>query len=223
MNIVLNDIEYNAITDINELTLDKFTRLEPLIIQDVNFLNKNEIYVKIAEIICGVEEDYFFHNLPLDELPKLESLVDSIKSTELKMQWPVTREYDGQTFIFKQKNDGFKTGEFMSLQILLMDENLSTVDRSLYMMAYMVRPGEFKNGIWIQDNLNLNHSLIENRVEIFRKYMKYVDAQQLISFFLNTVTEYLSNMKSSMEDQTSSPKSHLKRTSTTKGRKKKQI
>jgi hypothetical protein len=225
MKIIINNIEYDAITDLNELTIVQFMKLEPLIANDVNEYNKELYNMRISEILCNVDENTF-DDAPLSDMIKFEQILNSFNASKITNVWPTHKMIGDTLYVFKQQSDGFTTGEFATLKIL-MTKDMDPIRRALNMLSIMIRPGtsEVKEGktFYVQERLDVHPLTIDSRIELFRENLKWVDGQKLISFFLSTMQAYLSNTSYSTVSPTSLKKQPVKKVKSGKGTSKKQV
>ncbi len=225
MKITINNIEYDAITDLNDLTIVQFMKLEPLIVKEVNDFTEDFISLRISEVLCNVENE-FFDELPIQELSKINTIINGINASSLKPTWPTHKIIEDTLYVFKQRQDGFTTGEMASLKVLL-SRDMDPIMRALNMLALIVRPGtsEIKEGktFYKQERLDTHPLTIDNRVEVFKTGLKWYEVDELLGFFLTTIRQYLVNMNSSMGSQTSLKKQPVKKVKSGKATSKKQV
>ena len=225
MKITINNIEYDAITDLNDLTIVQFMKLEPLIANEVNEYNKELYNMRISEILCDVEENTF-DDAPLSDMGKFEEILNNFNTSKMSDIWPTHKMIGDTLYVFKQESDGFTTGEFATLKIL-MTKDMDPIRRALNMLSIMIRPGtsevKEEKTFYKQERLDTHPLTIDSRIELFRDNLKWIDGQKLISFFLTTIKEYLVNMNSSMGSQTSLKKQPVKKVKSGKATSKKQV
>lgn len=220
MKIIINNVEYDAITDINELTVVQFIYIQDI----VKKVDSETLSLRLAEILCGVENG-FFDDIPMLEISKIDNLINIFNQSDLNRVWRTHKMIGDELYVFKQREDGFTAGEFLSLKHNLQEEDIEK--RNLKLLSIMIRPGISEEReckiFYKQEKLDTHPLTIDNRIEIFKKELKYNESIDLLDFFLNTMTQYLENMNSSMVNQTLSKKPIVKKVKNGKATSKKRV